>query len=65
KEEMEQILKEIMESSKVGISGYVRETSDHSCTFEVSLGDQYESITEDQLNSLFDMLNERMEIIKN
>ena len=65
KEEMEHILKEIMESSKVGISGYVRETSDHSCHFEVSLGDQYASITEDQLNSLFDMLNVRMKKIKN
>lgn len=65
KEEMENILKEIMESSKVGISGYVRETSDHSCTFEVSLGDQYESIIEDQLNSVFGMLNEQMKKIKN
>lgn len=65
KEEMEHILKEIMEYSKVGISGYVRETSDRSCYFEASLGDQYESITEDQLNSVFDMLNERMKKIKN
>lgn len=65
KEEMEHILKEIMETFNVGISGYVRETSDHSCNFEVSLGDQYESITEDQLNSVFDMLNERMKKIKN
>lgn len=60
KEEMEHILKEIMEISKVGISGYVKETSDHSCYFEVSLGDQYERITEDQLKIVFDMLNERM-----
>lgn len=65
KEEMEQILKEIIETSNVGISGYVRETSDHSCNFEVSLGDQYESITEDQLNSVFDMLNVQMKKIKN
>ncbi len=65
KEEMEPILKDIMESSKVGISSYVRGTSDHSCTFEISVGDQYESITENQLNSVFGMLNERMEKIKN
>lgn len=65
KEEMENILKEIMETSNVGISGYVRETGDHSCYFEVSLGDQYERIKEDNLNTLFEMLNERMEKIRN
>ena len=65
KEEMEHILKEIMESSKVGISGYVKETSDHSCTFEMSVGDQYESITDYQLNSVFGKLNEQMKKFKN
>ncbi|MET1013915.1 MAG: beta-eliminating lyase-related protein, partial [Paenisporosarcina sp.] len=60
KEEMESILTDVSVMTNVGISGYVRETSDHSCYFELSLGDQYERITNDQLNSVFELLNEGM-----
>jgi threonine aldolase len=65
KEAMESILIDVTEATRVGISSYVKETSENSCAFELSIGDQFEKLTTNQLNSVFKLLNEQMKKIQN
>jgi threonine aldolase len=60
KEEVEAILTEVCNETGVGLSGYVRELSDHECSYEVSIGDQFEMLPKQKLESAFQTLNQRM-----
>ncbi|MGD6801237.1 threonine aldolase family protein [Rossellomorea aquimaris] len=63
KEDLEPILVEIYENTGVGLSGYLRETGDTSCYYEVSIGDLYETIPEEKLKEVFNTLNEKLKAI--
>lgn len=60
KEEMTQILITIMEETRIGVTNHLKELSEDSCYYEVSLGDQYRGITKDQLRNLFDLLAKQL-----
>ncbi len=60
KEKLEPILASLYEETKIGLTGYVNETSEKTCTFEVSLGDQYSKIPKEKVEKTFYLLNEKL-----
>ncbi|WP_221568410.1 low specificity L-threonine aldolase [Alkalihalobacillus sp. TS-13] len=60
KEKLEPILVDLYETTGIGLTSNLRETSETSCYYEVSIGDQYEYVPKDQLRSVFVMLDERL-----
>ncbi|MGM0846236.1 MAG: threonine aldolase family protein [Bacillota bacterium] len=63
KEFLEPILIEVYQETEVGLSGYLKETGDSSCYYEVSIGDLYRTISEEKLNEVFNSLNEKLKEI--
>jgi threonine aldolase len=63
KETLEPILIDVYEKTGVGLSGYVRETGESSCYYEVSIGDLYDTIPREKLKKAFNLLNENLEQI--
>ncbi len=60
KEHMEDMLTEIHAATKIGITSYVREIDEQGCYFEVSLGDNYSSISKNALVETFTLLHKKM-----
>lgn len=60
KEQVESILIEIYETTSVGLTSYLRETSEGACHYEVSIGDQYANMSKGKVNQVFRLLDERM-----
>jgi len=60
KEELEPILIEIYKETGVGLTSYLRETSESACSYEVSIGDQYEQVPKVRLETVFELLNEKL-----
>jgi hypothetical protein len=56
KERVESMLIDICKSTGIGFTGKLYEVSDKECFFEVSIGDQFESIPSEELHKAFDML---------
>ncbi len=48
KEEMESLLVEIYEETGIGLTSYLRETSNLACNYEVSIGDQYAMVPKEK-----------------
>ncbi|MGF2614852.1 low specificity L-threonine aldolase [Rossellomorea vietnamensis] len=63
KESLEPVLIEVYEKYGVGLTGYLRETDDSSCYYEVSIGDLYETIPDEKLKEVFISLNEKLKAI--
>lgn len=64
KEQMELILTGIYAETGIGLTSYLRATSDESCFFEMSLGDLYESVPKRELKKAFILLDQKMRNIK-
>jgi len=64
KEKLEPILIELYEETGIGLTSYLREISEGSCNYEVSIGDQYASVPKDELKKLFLKLDEKMRELK-
>jgi threonine aldolase len=60
KGEMESVLVDIYKATGIGLTSYLRETSEESCNYEVSLGDQYANVPKENIKQLFQDLDERM-----
>lgn len=60
KEEVEQILTEICMRTGIGLSSYVREVTESSSYYEVSIGDLYENLPLGELIEAFKQLDEKM-----
>lgn len=60
KEQMEPILIEIFETTGIGLTSYLKEITEESCGYEVSIGDQYATLPKDKLNEVFQLLKEKM-----
>lgn len=60
KEKVEAVLAEAYQESGVGLSGYVRETGENTCYYEVSIGDNYTKIPKEELKKAFQLLDEKM-----
>lgn len=56
------LLSEAQELFAIGITGYVRKEK-QGCSFEVSIGDQYQHIPQQKLSDLFEWLMERLTTI--
>ncbi|EDL62839.1 threonine aldolase family protein [Bacillus sp. SG-1] len=63
KADLEPILVDIYEKTGVGLSGYLRETGETSCYYEVSIGDVYDTIQKEKLTEVFQLLNESLKKI--
>ena len=57
KEQVEAILEQLHRATAIGLTGVLREHGTHSCSFEVSVGDQLGMIPELSLRDLFDQFN--------
>jgi threonine aldolase len=65
KDRLEPILAEIYEVKGIGITGSLRETGEETSYFELSIGDNYAEIPKDSLKQLFQLLDEKMQQLKN
>ncbi|MFZ3577798.1 threonine aldolase family protein [Virgibacillus sp. DJP39] len=63
KEEVEQILISIYEATGIGLTGYTKGIDDQGCYFEVSIGDNYSDVANENLKEVFKMLDEKMKQI--
>jgi threonine aldolase len=64
KEEIESVLVELYEETCIGFTGTLQEVRDNECSFEVSIGDQYENIPREELRNLFEMLASRLLVLQ-
>lgn len=60
KEQMEHTLIEVYEETGVGLTARLKETDAHSCSFELSIGDQYGSIPKAKVKAAFERLDRRI-----
>ncbi|MDN3449554.1 aminotransferase class I/II-fold pyridoxal phosphate-dependent enzyme [Planococcus sp. APC 3906] len=60
KEQVEQVLAELGQEVRVGITGRLTAVDEHSCYFEMSMGDQYSEIPKELVESLFERLDQSM-----
>ncbi|SDJ85554.1 threonine aldolase family protein [Sediminibacillus albus] len=60
REKLEPILSSICLETGIGITGYLKSTSNQTCSFEVSIGDRYQQIPKDLLQKGFKLLDERL-----
>ena len=60
KEEAEQVLTACQETSSIAITPYVNEVDDHTCSFEISIGDVYESLPKEEIKKACEILREQM-----
>lgn len=60
KEQLEEVLKEIYYKTGVGFTHYLREINQSSYSFEVSVGDQYNSIPKNKLQDAFQLLQVKL-----
>lgn len=64
KEQMESVLVELYETTGVGLTSYLRETTEKACNYEVSIGDQYANLPKEEIKQVFLKLDERMRKIQ-
>lgn len=60
KEQVEPVLAELGQEVEVGITGRLTRLDEHSCYFEMSMGDQYSEIPKELVASLFERLDQSM-----
>ncbi|MFD0693359.1 threonine aldolase family protein [Paenibacillus sp. GCM10027628] len=60
KEKLEPVLIDIYETTAIGLTAYLKETSETSCYFEVNMGDRYSQVPKEALIQVFQMLDEKL-----
>ncbi|WP_257349697.1 threonine aldolase family protein [Pseudalkalibacillus decolorationis] len=65
KEKLESILIGMYQALGIGLTGNIKEIKDNVCCFEISIGDQYETIQKEDVRNVFQMLDEKMMELKN
>ncbi|WP_017381312.1 threonine aldolase family protein [Paenisporosarcina sp. TG-14] len=65
KEQLEAVLVGIYEATEVGLTSYIRATSEEACYYEVSIGDLYAALPKEKVKQVFLMLDQRMRELKN
>ena len=55
------LLTEVQQESGIGLSGYVNEIDEDNCYFEASLGDLYGTIPKEKMETIFQLLDEKMQ----
>ncbi|GAA0381769.1 threonine aldolase family protein [Bacillus horti] len=62
-EQVKTILIEVQQQTGIGVSHYLKELDEESCSFEVNIGDQYENIPKELLFEAIKVLDENMNSI--
>ena len=62
-EKVKSVLIGIFNETGIGLTSYLRESSEEACNYEVSMGDLYSSVPKDKVKQVFLTLNERMKDI--
>lgn len=60
KEFVEAILTEVQQETGIGITSYLKEMNDSTCSFEVSIGDSYSDVPKELITKAFHLLNAKM-----
>jgi len=60
KTELEAIFIEIYQTTGIGFTGYVKEVSETTSSFELSIGDSYSQLPTNKLKNAFQLLDEKM-----
>lgn len=60
KEQVEPILIEVYEEMGIGLTGNLRDVDGKSCSFELSVGDQYATVPKDLLQNALKLLDQRL-----
>lgn len=60
KDQIEPILLELGQQLEIGITNHLRMNDEHSCSFEVSMGDQYSQVPKELVRELFEQLDKSM-----
>ncbi|MBN8192763.1 DegT/DnrJ/EryC1/StrS family aminotransferase [Bacillus sp. NTK074B] len=60
---VESRLIDVYEEAGVGLTAYVKEINENKCIYEVSIGDQYQSIPKENLQATFTLLNQKLKQI--
>jgi threonine aldolase len=60
KEKLEPILITIYKETGIGLTTYLKESSETTCYYEVSIGDRYANIPKAEIRKAFQMLDERV-----
>ncbi|MFC4411622.1 threonine aldolase family protein [Chungangia koreensis] len=60
KDSVENVLIGVYEESNIGLTGYVKEVNENECSYEVSIGDLYESVPKEDLQKAFELLDEKL-----
>ena len=60
KEQIESVLIEIYETTGIGLTSYLTETTEEACSYEVSIGDQYAALPKEKVNQVFKLIDEKM-----
>lgn len=63
KEQMELVLVELYESTGVGLTSYLREATEETCSYEVSVGDLYANLPKDKVKQVFQLLDDKMKLL--
>lgn len=63
KDAIESLLIEIYQTTNIGFTSNLKESSAESCYFEISLGDQYASLSEEGLRDAFQRLDDRLKAL--
>ncbi|TQR20328.1 threonine aldolase family protein [Psychrobacillus vulpis] len=64
KVQMEPLLLEIYEVTGVGLTGYLNEVTEESCSYEVSIGDQYATFPKERLKEVMQLLDMKIKEMK-
>lgn len=64
KDTMEELLAELHQETGIGLTSYLKELENGDSSYEVSLGDLYETLPTEKVEALFAKLNEKMKTLK-
>lgn len=59
KEKVEAILATVYDETGIGLTSYLSEVTDSSCSFEVSIGDLYSQVPKEVLTRVFNLLDQK------
>ncbi|GGA23346.1 threonine aldolase family protein [Psychrobacillus lasiicapitis] len=60
REEVEPILAELYKETSIGLTGYLKEMTQKSCSFEVNVGNQYARLPKEKLKRVFQLLDKKL-----
>lgn len=63
KEKMEELLADIHQETGIGLTSYLNDLENGGSSYEVSMGDLYETVPKEKVEALFAKLNEKMKAI--